>query len=270
MNAVLDGHVGMPRDVKEINFFSHYYDKGVDWYTAHFRHCNPNGPVGVVCPVYFGSRAALERIAFHIPDCRIVVTLRDPVERAYSHYKMMRHYAFVRDITFEQALETRSEIMDANLYSRHLRAWRNKFGKDRVLVCLFDDLRHDPHKFVNRICQFIGAPPIDPGRASGRGRNVGSFDRMPRNLWLARRARKIRMRLKERQFYKTIRWMKESHVWDFCFGRGEQFPPINPDTRDRLFQELLPEIEATEELIGRDLSAWKYPYALQAQRRAYR
>lgn len=261
LNAVLDGHAVMPQYVKETDFFSWHYDKGIEWYAAHFQSRYPNGLVGEVCPGYFASMDAVERIAVHIPDCRIVVTLRNPVERAYSHYKMLRHHAFVRDISFEQALEKRPEIMEANRYAQHLKAWIDKFGKERVLVCLFGDLRREPQAFVKMICRFIGAPPINLSSAPVRQRDVNSFELMPKNLWLARRARKFRARLKKREFQKTIRWLRKAGVWDFCLGRGEKFPPLNAETHERLLQELLPEIEELEHLIGRDLSNWKQPYA---------
>lgn len=270
LNAALEGHVGLPQNVKEVFFFSRYYGKGIEWYAQHFRNCAPDSPIGEFSPGYYRSRDALERIAFHIPDCRIVVTLRNPVERAYSHYKMLRHYAFVRDISFENVLETRPEIMEANRYAHHLLAWNRTFGKDHVLVCLYDDLRHDPQAYISRICRFIGAPQIDLRSAPVRQRDVHSFERMPKNLWLARRARKLRWGLKERGFYRTIGWLEEARVWDFCFGRGEKFPPLSDETRERLRRELLPEIEALEDLIGRDLSNWKQPYASRPLERAQR
>ncbi len=80
---------------------------------------------------------------------------------------------------------------------------------------------------------------------------------MPKNLWLARRARKLRWGLKERELYRSMDWFERAGVWDFCFGRGEKFAPMNAATRARLLATSIPEIEALEKLIGRDLSAWK-------------
>lgn len=261
LNAVLDGHVGLPRRVKEVDFFSRYYGKGIEWYAAHFRHCAPDRPVGEFSPSYYRFPGAPERIALHIPSCKIIVTLREPVGHAYSHYKMLRHYAFERELSFERALETVPQITDANRYASHLLRWRKEFGRDRILVCLFDDLRSNPQAFLDRLCDFIEAQRLKADSAPIRREAVNSYERMPKSVRLARRGRKLRWWLKERQFYRAMDWLEGAGVWDFCFGRGERFPPLEPALEARLRERFRPEVEALEELLGCDLSAWKIPRA---------
>ncbi len=268
LDAVLEGHVGLPRRVKELDFFSKNYGEGIEWYAAHFRHCASGRPVGEFSPSYYRFPGAPERIALHIPRCKIIVTLRNPVARAYSHYKMLRHYAFVRNISFERALQTNPQIMDENRYASHLLRWYKEFGKDRVLVCLFDDLCSKPQSFLDRICDFLEAPRRDVGSVRIRKEAVNSYERMPKSVWLARRGRKLRWWLKDRQFYRTMDWLEKAGVWGFCFERGEKFGPLDADAEARLIETVRPEIEALENLIGRDLSAWKRPSAPRSSRAA--
>jgi hypothetical protein len=91
LDEVLRGHVGLPLDVKETHFFARNYQHGLDWYKPYFLHCTTERVVGEICAAYFENPQARVRIRTHIPDCKIVCTLRDPVERLYSHYKLMRH-----------------------------------------------------------------------------------------------------------------------------------------------------------------------------------
>src|SRR5207245_11287355 len=90
LDTVLRGHVGLPRDVKETHFFARNYRQGLTWYERHFRHCAAEPVIGEICAAYFENPQARERIRTHLPKCRIICTLRDPVERLYSYYKLMR------------------------------------------------------------------------------------------------------------------------------------------------------------------------------------
>jgi hypothetical protein len=90
LDLVLRGHVGLPGETKETHFFTRNYGRGIDWYARHFRRCASGKVVGEICPSYFESPQARERIRAAIPGCEIICTLRDPVDRLYSYYKLMR------------------------------------------------------------------------------------------------------------------------------------------------------------------------------------
>src|SRR5260370_29125032 len=92
LDKAVRGHVGLPVHTKETLFFSRHYERGVDWYADHFAECPDDRPMGEVCAAYFGHPDAIERIFTHMPGCRIVCTLRDPVDRLYSYYKLMRRH----------------------------------------------------------------------------------------------------------------------------------------------------------------------------------
>ena len=63
--------------------------------------------------------------------------------------------------------------------------------------------------------------------------------------------------LRSRRAYRLDRMLEQMGVWDFCFNGGETFPALDPELENRLKQRFLPEVEALEQLIERDLSAWK-------------
>jgi hypothetical protein len=75
---VLRGHVGLPRDIKELDFFGKNYARGPAWYKSYFAGCDPKLPVGEICPTYFASAEVRARIVQLIPNCKIICTLRDP------------------------------------------------------------------------------------------------------------------------------------------------------------------------------------------------
>ena len=252
LDAVLRGHVGLPREIKEVDFFIENYARGIDWYMSYFRDCDPNLPAGEICPSYY-SPIGRERIALHIPHCRIICTFRDPVEWRYSFYKLALRNAWTGD-----DFETWVAQNPVNAHSG-LKAWCETFGRDRVLVMIHDDLETDAQSYLDRVCDFIGIARIAIAGSPIAERRINTFSAPPRNPRLARRARKLRDWLKSREAYGTINLLGRAGLWRYCFEGGEKFAPLSPEVEARLRDRFRPEVEALEDLIGRDLSAWKNP-----------
>jgi hypothetical protein len=255
LHEVLTGHVGLPYGVKETDFFLRKYDNGIGWYKSFFRHCRPEHPIVEICPTYFSSAEARGRMKLHIPDCRIICTFREPVERAYSHYKLMRHNVWTR-ASFKEVVSTSTEIAEMNRYALNLTGWQQTFGRDNVLVCLYDDLELDPQGYLDAVCNFIGICPFPLSRFAESVR-LNSFPTAPRNRRLAQNARHVRDWLRNRRAHRLDWLMEQMGLWAFCFDGGEAFPPLEPELDAQLKLRFLPEVEALEQLIGRDLSAWK-------------
>jgi len=256
LHRVLEGHVDLPYGVKEPQFFNTFYDKGIDWYARHFRYAAGERPIVEICP-YFFTPMAPDRIKQAIPNCRIVATMRDPVDRIYSVFKLHRHYGWVRHGTFDQVLEAVPHLGSANRYAEHLKKWFDQFGRENVLVTLYDELRADPASYVNRVCDFIGVNRFALSPRADLTDDVNAFAHAPRSGKLAHRATTVMYWLKGHQAYRTIDLLESAGVWEFCHGRGELFPRLTPDQDQRLRARFLPEVEALEELLKIDLSAWK-------------
>jgi len=262
LHRVLEGHVDLPYGVKETQFFSTYYDKGIDWYARHFRYAAGARPIVEICPYLFDPFTP-DRIKTHIPNCRAITTLRDPVEHSFSAYKLVAHYAWARG-SFEEVLKSRPGLGGDNRYAFHLRKWFETFGRENVLVTRYDELRAQPQSYLDRVTDFMGIGRIALSTRPEIGDDVHSFDRAPKNRRLARSATRLMYWFKARQAYGAINFLDRCGVWDFCHGRGEPFGRLTPEQEERLRQRYLPEVEALEELLTIDLSAWKEPRAPQA------
>jgi hypothetical protein len=256
----LGGHVGLPRDTKETDFFSTYYAKGMEWYLDFFRDCAPELPMGELSPNYFAAPEAPERIARHLPHCRIVCTLRDPVDRMYSFYRLMRHNGWTR-ATMEELAESATPATEGSRYAHYLARWRAHFGAERVLVVLYDDLERAPQDFLDTICGFIGIAPIALAGSPLLGKRVNSVRRGPRIALLAERAWRLRRWLESHKAGAAIAMLRKAGVWRFSFRGGGEFGPLDPALDRRLRERFRPEVEALEKMIGCDLSQWKNPGA---------
>jgi Sulfotransferase domain len=270
-NALRDS-VDMPYGVKETQFFSTFYDRGLDWYARHFRRATGSRVIAEISPPYFFHPQTPERIKAHIPNCKIVATMRNPVDRIYSAYKLMRHYGWVRRGTLDEVLNARPNLGGGNRYAAHLETWFGTFGRENVLVTMYDELRDQPQTYLNRVCDFISVPRIALSPRPDLNGEVNAFARAPKSRRLARNASKLMYWLKGRQAYGAINLLERCGVWDFCGGRGEPYPRLTPEQEERLRERYRPEVEALEELLGVDLSAWSKPRAAEpaAQRQAAR
>lgn len=261
LHEALTGHVFLPRGVKETQFFSWNSSRGLAWYQAHFRDCPPGRQIGEIGAAYFDRPEARERIARYIPDCKIICTLRDPVKRLYSNYRQLRCEGWIGALALHEAMAQHRQwsgpgnMFGASTYSPHLRAWREKFGKEKVLVLLNDDLEADAQSYLDLVSAFIGIPRIDLRQSPPLGAEVNSMKRAPKSPLLAKAARKLRELLRRHRLYLLSE--RCAAFWDFCFEGGEKFPPLDPVAESNLRAHFRREVEALEEMLERDLSAWK-------------
>jgi hypothetical protein len=251
LDVVLRGHVGLPRDIKEVDFFVKNWARGAEWYKGYFAECDAALPAGEICPSYFGSEEARGHIAELIPECRIICTFRDPVEMIYSMYKLARRNVWTRG-NFESYVPA-----EWHHHAAKLKKWRETFGRERVLACFYDDLEEDAQKYLDPICDFIGIARIPIGKSALAKQRINTFSREPRSPRIARRARKLRDWLEAREAFGAINLLTRAGFWRFCFEGGEEFEALDPEIEIRLRERFRPEIEELEEAAGRDLSAWK-------------
>jgi Sulfotransferase domain len=254
LDAVLRGHVGLPAGTKETHFFTRSYSKGLDWYCSHFEHCPPQLPVGEICTSYFRSSTARERLSKDIPGCKIICTLRDPIEQLYSAYKLLR-LGYVEG-SFEEVLRDRN-LLKTTRYAHHVKAWQKCFGKQNVLVTFFDDLKANSQTFLDQVTDFIGIRSIGLVEAHPATEPINSIRQAPFSPHLARHARGLRTWLGSQRLYRTTEFLDRLGVWRLCFGGGQVFPPLDPGAESRLRSCLRTEVEKLEVLLQRDLSPWK-------------
>jgi Sulfotransferase domain len=257
LDRTLRRHVGLP-SIKETQFFAYNYDLGVDWYRSYFRDCDPRMPVGEIAPTYFDYPQARARIATVIPRCHIICSLRDPVERAYSHYKAW-HRGGLLNGSFDDVVQTSWAAIAVN-YASNLREWQKLFGAENVLVLLYEDLRADPQAYLDAVCGFIGFASIDLSAMPGSADPVNPSNQAPRSMILARTMLKLRDELIRRRYRRLARVVEAgSPLWKLSFTGGKAYPPLDAELEARLRHVLTPEIEDLESLLGRALAAWKVP-----------
>ncbi len=256
LHGVLYHRTWLPRAVKETHFFDRYYDKGLQWYLDCFRADEDGRPVGEITPAYFASPVVRDRAVRCLPRCKIICTLRDPVARAYSHYRKLHTVGMTRG-GFADEVMNNGEIREASRYAFHLRAWRALFGERNVRAFLYDDLEADAQRYADAICGFIGVAPLELTPEVIRSLDRNEVRRGARSRVIARGARDLMYWLQSLRAHRTIKALGHARLWQFCAYSGEEFAPLPLAIEARARRQFLPEVEALEELLERDLSAWK-------------
>jgi Sulfotransferase domain len=144
----------MPEE-KELHFFDQRFGRGIDWYAAQFAGAHHEQQAGEATPLYMSRTEAVDRMSSVIPDARLVAILRDPVERAYSHY--WRHKVRGRaDGSFASYIESDPSRFEAGRYVDQLRYVCERFPRGQLLVLFYEDLRDQPRDVYAEACRFIG------------------------------------------------------------------------------------------------------------------
>jgi len=246
----------VPR-TKELDFFNANYERGLEWYAQFFSDCPPELPKIEICPNYFATPIALERIAADLPDCRIVCTLRDPLERAWSHYRLLRGRGFTHADFEELATTSGSVIHESGRYAFFIAKWLERFGRENVLVLLYEDLLADPPSFIGELCSFMQIPPIPIAQHASELKrvNVATHDaKRPRMAHAGMVAMKW---LEAHHAWRTKRLAAKLKIWRMCFASGDEFAPLSPEVASRMRAFYETEILATEKLLGRNLDVWR-------------
>ena len=175
---------------KEVSYFDLHYDRGPAWYDAQFTDSLAGQRVGDATPGYLYSEPALDRLALAAPDARLVVILREPAERVWSHYTYNRALgleprSFARAIAAERRDPANAPwrlpigYLGCSRYAGRLQSVVSRFPREQLLVLMFDDLRADPVATFAALCRHVGIeelPPVDTA-----ARNAG---RRPRSALL--------------------------------------------------------------------------------------
>lgn len=136
-------------------------------YKTLFEGVTHEKAIGEASPSYLANAKSIERIKHYVPDARLVAILRNPVERAYSHFlHAVLHDLEPKEATFEQAL--RNEVIefdgyvrhrpyiDMGFYGRQLEPYIESFPSAQLHVFLFDELRADPTSVAQELYRFLG------------------------------------------------------------------------------------------------------------------
>lgn len=237
-------------------FFDVNYERGMDWYLGLFADAPPTAKViGEFSHDYIHSADAAERIARHFPHLQLLATIRHPIERTFSSYASA-HSAGVIRTSFEQALDEVPRLISRSLYADKLRMYYDHFPPEQLKVLFFDDLEADPQAFAGEAFAFLGLPLVD-SIDYGERKSVLSRSRFPLSGPLSKLGALTLRRLGWVNLLGTLKSNPRFRSLFYKPYAAADKPRVAPETRKRLSEIFAPQIDALEQMLGRDLSAWR-------------
>ena len=180
--------------LKGVHYFDEQFDRGPLWYRSHFRskpylaaaeRLRGHGLLnGEATPNYLFYPLTAVRARATIPDAKIIALLRNPVDRAYSHYRDMVKLG-LEPLSFEEAIEHEPARLDGELeklladpgyvsvaydrysylargrYVQQVAAWIEAFPIEQLLILPSEDLYTNPGSVYQRVLGFLGLPALD-------------------------------------------------------------------------------------------------------------
>ena len=261
-------------EVKEPHLYAYLADRSVaghlypDEATARRRYAelyaaaDGESAIGDSSTTNLVVAGAAEAIAADVPDARIVAILRQPVDRAFAHWSHFRAAGGEPIADFAEAVRQEAprrkagfpftyRYLDWGRYSTQLPAFLERFGRDRVLLHLYDDLCTDPDAVVRATLRFL---ELDDARGAPRVERhnempVPRFPRVQRAVeGRGRAGRVVRRVVPPGPRQAAADWTRHRLVRKLV---------LDAALRAELTQGFAEELGRLEQLIDRDLSAWR-------------
>jgi Sulfotransferase domain len=181
---------------KEVHYFDHNFKESLEWYKAHFpliknakrleKRLKDRVITGEATPYYMAHPLVPSRIANLFPNIKIIVLLRNPIDRAYSQYNMVKHEYKHETLSFKDAILHEDNRISSEynqlkksdnhfsfnhifysyihrgLYALHLENWFNHFKRDQFLFIKSEDLFSSPSEKYDQVLHFLGVQAFTP------------------------------------------------------------------------------------------------------------
>ena len=172
----------LPASYDEIGYFDSNYHLGINWYRSMFPTEKEMKQVkketnfaitGEDTPFYFWKKEAAERIFQDIPNSKIIIIFRNPVDRAYSNYNLGirkkteslsfedaidEEMNFLKTHSFRDAVDRRRSYLSKGLYENQIKIWFDNFPREQIHILCTEDMKKNPKESLLKIFQFLGIP----------------------------------------------------------------------------------------------------------------
>lgn len=237
-------------EVDTINYFDINYCKGESWYESFFTHDDEKIRFDPTY-TYIRNKRAPERISKHNPNAKIMLTARDPIERAFSHYwheKKKDRFDFNFYEVFRN-YDLFENWIEPGMYALHYRRFLEFFPKDQIKILFFQDLQDDPERFFEDVCRYCEIdntfmPPVLGKRIN----EAGQFKSRTRRA----AEQKIRTIPGGDALIKIVNRMYR--------GNKENLGAVDLEVKNSLVEIFYDDICELEAITGRDLKKWKGKY----------
>lgn len=268
VNQMLKAHPQVcTAEPKEVHFFHdlvHFtapihqgnFKKGIDWYKRFFQHCEDGQIKGEITPKYLIDPVVPGRIKAMFPDVKLILCLRNPVERATSHYYFTKYFIRGESRPIAQAIREEPEYVVHGLYFKHLQNYLEYFPFSAIHLVWFEDIASQPEKVLEELYAFLKVDPaFRPGGMHTKSNAAKKVKSRRLREFLAAGERKLTewglsgivILLKRMNVNKAIAYFNAEKI---------KYEKVSAEDRSWLIGQFREDILSLQGLTGRDLSSW--------------
>jgi hypothetical protein len=258
LHTLLSAHpdVYLPTRRKEVRFFDRYHDQGQAWYEEFF--CDPDearrySAIGEISPQYLYCDECPGRIASLLPEAKLIVMLRHPVDRAYSQFGFVIQRRDFRG-SFEEFVATRPHALEMGFYSRYLEGYLHHFDRSQILPLIFEEAVSERSEVRRDLAGFLGVSEDLFPEATERV----NPSTVPRFRSLSSAAVKTGRRLRRHHLESLVDLAGRMGLRRLLTS-GRRVPSLDPQLKRNLSETFAAEFEELERSWGLDLGIWRDP-----------
>ena len=221
---------------KDLHYFDSNFYKSPKWYRSFFPlRIFHKKKTGEATPYYLFHPLVAERIYKMMPEIKLIILLRNPVDRAVSHFNMMQRKGFETSMSFAAALEKEEErlqpeyekfhtcpyykshnhqhhsYVSRGMYSEQLKRYFRYFDRNQLLILKSEDFFSNPVEVLQKIFKFLGVKPFHPKIKNTRS----SYETVELS--------EVTLSMLKQKFYKELQSLHqllgENFSWDFDKSR---------------------------------------------------
>ena len=253
--------------LKEVAFFSHddEFAKGIGAYKKYFEHAQQGKTLGEFSPEYLSDPQVPVRIKQHLPDVKLIASLRNPADSLYSMYHFGKQRGKYSYPSFEAFLEGEPQEKEDRLYMKHLSRYLEEFPPEQLLVLIFEDIERDPILFMKGVYEFLNVDQsfvstyVEKRINAGDGYGVFFLSRIMYKVIHLLRRTDAGSRVVSMLFHSKLK-AKSDSLFEMNKDKGgsvSKRPVMQEQARADLRAFFSDDIAALEQFLGRDLSVWR-------------
>ena len=247
------------KNLKELNYFSDLYEAhNFDWYQSQFKKCCPDSVKGEFSVTYLANPKAPIRIKKHFPEVKLIVTVRNPVKRAFSNYlHSIRKGDISKKMSFRDYIKNENNLAPGR-YCEYVKRFYDEFPKEQIHVIVLEEFLKDIPAGIKALYSHIGIKNVD---FLPEGFDVPSND-----------AKNYRFLLLENVLVRCYRWLSwkgQTRFVKWVLDSGiakalrrinssrDPLPTIDEESSKMLSDYFSPYNKKLEAIIGTQINSWQ-------------